>query len=533
AAGLNTTTGANVIATPTTNTTYTVSVINSEGCTGTATIQITVNPDHCCLASNYTFSSSFNTSGTPPFTSGSVSNLIFDIGPGVVITVNNTLILSNCVFRFGAGAGMVIASPVTLSIINNSHLYSCMDTWNGIKLNPGSALNFNSNSWLEDAQIGIESVGGAVYTINTGIFNHNFINIQVDPSGPHNGTIKNSALTCRQIPIFPAPTIPLPFNTLPITNLPSPNSSLRTYVGMLINGVQSIQVGSPAKGGMNYFDNMDYGVWFKMSGATIQNNQFQNISGKIHFSVAGGYYTGIAIYGQQTKTGSPLDVTIGGSTVGDPNIVTECYRGIDLSGDFRNITVLNNFENVSATNGPGIFSGTQVGLMGIYINPGSTKNITVSNNNVTNFITGIMQVRGSTSSNAIVTYNANNISATALPGYCNYGMWFQDPSNVVATTSLTISNNVTANVYTGINCTNLKGNAIPYTCYYNKFGMRYKTLTSFDQIGMLFSGCKAIQVHNNHVICDPAAAAAGGKLNVAGIYLQNSPTMYVHCNLVE
>ena len=44
ATGLNTTTGATVIATPATTTTYTVTGFGSNGCSSTATKLITINP---------------------------------------------------------------------------------------------------------------------------------------------------------------------------------------------------------------------------------------------------------------------------------------------------------------------------------------------------------------------------------------------------------------------------------------------------------------------------------------------------------
>jgi len=532
-AGLNTTTGPSVSATPLSTTTYTVSLTGSSGCVGTATITINVNTDHCCLNPNYTFNTSFQTSSMAPFNTGSVTGII-DIGPGVIITVNSALTLTNCIMRFGAGAGIVVLAPQTLNVINNSHLYSCTDTWNGIKLNASSSLNFNSNSWLEDAQIGIESVGGANYTINTGILNRNYINIQVDPLlTSHPGTISNSVISCRQIPFFPKPMVASltgQLVTLPITNLPPPNNIRRTYIGMYINSVQTIQVGNPAGMG-NYFDNMDYGVWLKESGGVVQNNLFQYLSGKNILSYPNPYNIGIAIYGQLTGN-FVRDITAGGTSIGDANSIFECFRGVDISGDYRNITVQENFLHVNAPNGTGIIPGTLTGSMGIYINPSTVNNITVTNNNMTNFLTGIMQSRRSTSSGNIVSYSNNKVMVTSS-SFHTTGMVFSDPVTVAPVSSFTVDNNTILAATDGIRAMNIIGNGPNNHYEFSLNACQTLYISSSNASGMNFQGCKYIEAHNNHVHCDPLAAQAGGNINEYGIYLQNSPFMYIHCNLIE
>jgi hypothetical protein len=540
--GLNTTNGAVVVASPLTTTTYTVTVSNSFGCITTGTITVAVSTDPCCKTPTKTFNSNFNTLNLGYLT---FLNDVVVIAPGVMMTVGNSFVINRSEIRLGAGASIVVASGQTLTVENQSHLYSCIDTWNGILLK-GGAVNFNSNSWLEDALIGIEASLGGIYTINTGIFNRNLTDIQVDGiGGAYGGTILNSVLSCRNIPIYPAPTVAglIPqLSTLPIINLPPPNSTIRSNIGILVNGVTTIQIGSPSgRGtGINYFDNMNYGIWLKQSGATVQNNRFQYISGRIASSLSGALNTGIAILGQVSTADPVYNITIGGAASGEPNMVTECLQGIALYGDYKTTNVLNNLISVIATNGPGIISATLTGATGIYINPGVSNThsktfITVSNNYVANHQTGIMQVRVTGTPNSTIIYDANTVTANASGslGYCTHGIYLQDPANIGPTVSLTVSNNTITNTTNGITFLNVKSAASSYTCFSNKCLLRYKTGATLSQNGIEFLGCKMIQAHNNHVICDPAAAALGGNINVAGIYLQNSSTMYIHCNLVE
>ena len=544
AAGLNITTGLNVSATPLVTTTYTVTATSPSGCSGTAIITINVASDHCCIPSQNAGAAygsfTFGLASAPlPFQSNAVSNATYDIAPGAVITIPaGTFNLNNVILRMGAGASINIQPNGVLNVTNQSHLFSCQDLWQGIVMQKSSVLNFNTDSWLEDAIIGVESMSGARFTINTGIFNRNYIDVQCDATSTHPGTIVNSAFSCRDIPLFPVPmvaTLTSQLASLPKLKLQGSNgtgfySTVRTQVGVLLKTVSTITIGpASAAAGPNWFDDMEYGIWLQQSGATIQNNQFQDMEGKYQFHIPVSFFTGIAIYGQATSTAPSLAINA------IDNGVNDCYRGIDLRGDYKSISLIHNAVNVSKTYYTVPGSGLYIGAIGFYLSPGSVSTINVTRNNVTNCITGMMQDKRSSVIGSSTTYSDNNLSASGGVGYCNTAMSFSDPSAVVSNQSFTVNGNRISQAKNGIYVMNLTG-TVPfspqsYLFSQNLCGLIYQTSGAGE--GMKFAGCKYLEVNNNHSKCDPAAALLTGNQSIYGIHLQASTFMYVHCNLVE
>jgi hypothetical protein len=535
-ADLNITTGTNVTATPHVTTTYTVTAAAPGGCVSTATITVTVSTDRCCLSAvnstpygSFTMGPTGGASTPLAFRTSTVTPGIYDIAPNAIITVPaGTFFMNGVTLRMGKGSEIDVYADV-LHITGQSHLYSCSDMWQGIVLEPNSSIYFNTNSWLEDAVIGIEAKGptasqsGAHFYISSGIFNRNYIHVQVDPV-PINSqsTILGSVFTCRDIPMLPVPTVSGLFNTL--ANLPRlklqgsngiGNYSLyRTQVGVLLKSVYGITIGSNSPpAGPNWFDDMEYGIWLQQSGATILGNQFQYMEGRPQ----GGFnYSGVAIYGQETNKNPVHTITASG------NAINDCLRAIDLRGDYKGISLLNNIVDVSQTGYSVPGSGLSIGLMGFSLAPGNVSAITVHGNYITNCKTGMMIPQRSSAVGNTTTFDHNNINAMA-GGYCATAMSFSDPSSVKPSSSFTVNNNNFDQVANGIYTMNIFGNSTTslYEFYLNSCALSQQNVSPGD--GIKFVGCQYIETHNNHVHGDPSSALVGGESGHFGNPLTSKP----------
>ncbi len=556
AASLNTSTGPVVIARPGAQTTYTVTGTDVFGCKGRDTTTAFITAGACCqpltlppILAPLNFNAA-DPKAPPPFNNPAtkcVKGGIYEIGPGVTIHIPSSLTytLDHCELRMDSGSAIVIHADAVLNIINQCHLHNCVNMWKGIRMKPSSALNFNTNSWLEDAIRGVESENGAIYTINRGIFNRNYINIQADTwYGTHQGIIQGAVFTCRDIAPFPVPAVSnvmanllLDPVALPVASLHAPYVGARTQIGVLADTLAGIVIGAYASIAQNVFDNMDYGIWLKQSAAQIQNNLFLNLDGHQMRMNPGNkvfQYTGIGIFGQENSGNNPArhDIQIGGPQVQQQqNRFFNCNRAIDLEGDYKDIFVQNNLIEANPHVKPNL-AGNSVGRMGVYISPGLTASISVKNNSVDNCTTGFQQSACSSAWGNTLEYRENTVTST-VPGACITGMALSSPAPVASSTSFAYNNNTINGALNGLVVTALSGNSqkAQYTFANNSIHTGYKP--AGNGTGMKFSGCQYIEVVTNHVQCDAQAAVSGGNLNEYGIHLVNSPFMHVHCNEIE
>jgi len=546
ATGLNTTTGPVVIATPTQNTTYTVTATNASGCISTATISVVMSTNQCCqplTIAEITAPLNIvvgNNSAPAPFNNpNGIVNGIYEIGPGITVTVppGLTYIFDGCTFRMDAGSSIVVTPGATLSIENKAHLYSCTGMWNGIYLDKSSTLNVISNAWIEDALIAIEANGGGVYHIKNAIFNRNHIHIQVDKIGVSPNSLAASVLTCREIPILPTPVegiVAAGLTNYPTAFLQNGTPNARTEIGVYANNVVALNIGTAVSGNGNIFDNMDYGVWLNQSGATIVNNTFQYMQGKGPIATNPQQYTGIGVFGVLiTPTSAQIPIVqVGGTGTAQPNTFLECLRGIDLNGDYESIAVENNTLQVNQTSLAYPF-GKSVGAMGIYVSPGLTNAVTVSNNSIVNFNDGTYLSRRPTGTAPSVSFTNNTVSVTAAPSFCTNAMTFSDPAFVAPNMSFLVDNNVITGAKNGILVQSMSGNSAYSRYVFSNNGCQTVYQTTGNGEGMQFLNCRYVEAVTNHVHGDPQAALPGGNINLYGIHLLNSPSMFIHCNDID
>lgn len=163
AATLNTTTGANVIATPAGNTTYTVTATNAGGCTSVQTITVEVT-ENCCV---------MNVS-PPTYTVDALTpdwvGVNYTLDQDLIIQAGVNFTISNCILKFAVGKGIKLYTGADLTVSNNSVLTTldvCPGFWAGISAY--QVANFTNavdvtNLTVSGSTIEYASIGVMLYT---------------------------------------------------------------------------------------------------------------------------------------------------------------------------------------------------------------------------------------------------------------------------------------------------------------------------------------------------------------------------------
>jgi hypothetical protein len=127
-ATLSSSTGGQVLATPSATTTYTATATNANGCSSTMDVLVIVE-ELCCVADNPppTYLITQNTPDWVGQTYTLSEDLIIQSGVGFVV--------DNCTLKFATGKGIILESGADLSVVNNSKLTLldlCDPFWRGI-----------------------------------------------------------------------------------------------------------------------------------------------------------------------------------------------------------------------------------------------------------------------------------------------------------------------------------------------------------------------------------------------------------------
>ncbi len=181
ATGLTSTTGSNVTANPTTTTTYTVVGSNPTGCTGTATVTVTVNPIPVVTVPN----ASICPGGSTPLTASGATtytwspSLGLSATTGTTVTANPGATTTYTVIGTGTG-GCTSSTTVTVSV---GALVATVS--------PNVTICFGSGTQLTAG-------GGSVYswTPATGLSNPNISNPIATPTVTTTYTVLVSDVSC-------------------------------------------------------------------------------------------------------------------------------------------------------------------------------------------------------------------------------------------------------------------------------------------------------------------------------------------------
>ncbi len=532
ASTLNSATAPNPVATPTTTTVYTVTATNSVGCSSSATVQVTVNPQSLCtLPYNYTIPAGSSASTFFPSMSGVTGQNIHIFG---VFTVDVPFNFGGCNIVMEPNSRIEVTSGVLLLITNNTHIFACDSMWNGINLQAGSTAQIMNASIIEDAVAAVTINQGSTAVIDRCVFNRNYTAVKLTANtsvvSPLNMT--NCMVTCRDLGLVPTVSLNpnsatvwsgLVAGTYPAMNMKWPFFAYKSIYGVQATDVNLLQVGNSIDPMVfNGFENVAAaGIHCTRTNAIVYNNKFRNITSAMTcFSCTPLIGTGVYGIGSTTAV---YAMKVGGNLPNEPNEFYNVNTGININQYTTNAVLTNILFNTSSTTA--MFGG--YGKIGVRIFPAKDNTIIVSGNTITNAATGILVNRNNPTASQTVTLklNSNWIVANST-GFCNTGISLTDPVSGVTLTSTVseINFNTIVEAFTGISLLNVKTKNI---VYYNSCLTRYAASGSIN--GIKLSNTMYTDILRNHT----KSTVAGTNMTAYGIFLLNSPSNTVRCNTIE
>jgi hypothetical protein len=540
ATGLSCTSCANPTASPLNTTTYTVTGTSAAGCTSTATVTITVNLPQCgitipqsnVITGPVTVSTQF----------GSATGTTGNYSLSGTLTVNQNFFFSACNIIMAPGAKIVVTGPNVLTITDKTHIFSCSDQWDYIKVETGAKVIMQGQCLVEDAKKALTIDNGAqTCVVEETTFNRNLCSIEIPANTSATSVLdlKKSVFTSRHIPSFasvgsnPSPSLVwsnitggTPYTT---ANCRTPNSNEKAAYGINATDVNVLNIGSGAlSASVNSFDELQCAIRLTRSNAVIHNNRFRNLVSPTTCTGCAnlpGY--GIMATGTSTGTNS---ITIGGSgTLYELNNFYNVHRSGFIQYYQTQLIEKNIINNTSSVASPSVGAGN----LGFWVLPSSNNTVTVTDNNINNCITGITLNRSMAFAVSTVSVSiSENLVAANSSGSCQNGILVADYSGSYSNTPTTseIRDNVVNECETGISLSSVKQPLIVET---NSILCRYASSGSLN--GIKAAGCVGVTIKTNHTKYNSTAGGVfpSGNLTAYGIYLQSSTNMLVKCNLIE
>jgi hypothetical protein len=356
----------------TTTGTYTVNFTSTSpaGCTGSLSGPFTINTAPCAIGiihSNLLLTS---------YTSATVSiQNDVDVVGSVSLNQSNVYISPNKKITVKTGSDLTISG---------SWLHSCSCPWEGIVVEPGAKLFILNASVIEDANTAISSIATSatnIINVSNTLFNKCNIGVDLISSSAINMNsnliIRKSIFSCRNIAssttynnianynaLHANFELAVDFDTqssaaLSMTNsidnvapkITLPNGK-RSHIGIRFTD-HSIATINPLRE-VNIFDNMDYGVYARVSSINIQSAHFMNMPGNnINLD-------GIAVYSIDTKN----------EDLNSECIVRNCQindvcRGIHVE-NIINVNIIRNIISSGSTTANYNLPAKKSGQYGIY-----------------------------------------------------------------------------------------------------------------------------------------------------------------------
>jgi hypothetical protein len=389
AAGLNTTTGSTVVASPTVTTTYSVTNTDPDcPISGIVTV-IVITPcstfgapqvlppviSSSYPAGNYEVNSNLTANGIVNFVNSTITfNSNVTVSPGCVLRFNNCTVRMNGML--GQNVKVDVQPGGTLIIENNSRVFSCnSDLWDGIYVSSSASatglVQVLSNSWIEDANHAIVSINGGNFFCDHAFFNKNYKSIEVQAfNGTHPGVIQSSVFSSLSTPGFSGV----------LTTLKSPHTNRPPAVGVEITDVQNITIGTTLPAQLNIFESLECGVHvLNNSFLTLWNNEFRDILYSTYCSPLPCANTGIGVLVENFST-----LVAGGSPT-LKNKFKNCSNGIVTRVDVDSDIQYNDFDQINAA--------LVLPSRCVFLERNITQTMNISNNTMKNFRNGV-EVRG-------------------------------------------------------------------------------------------------------------------------------------------
>jgi len=512
----------NYTFTPTDNAIYLFTVGNACGSVISNSVCIDVVNNECCLTiENMAANISIGSSGTYSTMDGTTQSPKWRVNGPVTITGNVTW--RNIDYHMMQGAKITILAGAKLTL-ENCHLFSCTDLWEGIILQAGGAPATPKieviNSTIEDAYRAIyydaQNVAWDDNIItNTSTFNKNYIGIAV----------ANTPST----PVSAAYALALADNFTGAASLTSPGSKLKcssfyspTLKAIPLAGVYfdnqncDLHLGDAGfnAANTNTYDNLNYGIYLNNAMTRVFKSSFNNLKGQGLVSWPFPPPIGIGVYAVNSYPSATHSIHVEQCTF------TKVYRGVHAE-DINLYSVLYNQFNAPFTD------PDYTGNAALYAN-NTIDRAWAQNNSITNFVTGVYHGYSApvaaTGFSLSVFQNTINAVGTAT-AYCNQAITLNDAINTFSITGrvLHVSTNRMTSVKNGITVNNVRSGL---RISNNTLSIQYSA--SGNAAGIRLSGSQETSVDNNTI-----SSTGTGNVNLRGIYMQLSPSCYVRCNSVS
>lgn len=460
------------------------------GCSNTTDFYVA----ECCYFGTHTFidgddALDINT----VYGSYSIINQQFSING--VFTVNQNMIWTDCDVKLGPNAIINILPGFTLYLTGNNgftHLSACGNMWDKISIQSGGVLRADLATLIEDAKTAIYSVAGGIYQLDGVRLNRNYKHMELTAySGAHPGTIINTKLTCQ------------PIAGSPVTLNP-PYLGYRTAIGIDINGVQSVQIGSGGVGLTNNFSNMNLGIQTNKSSVQVYNNSFKSIDLGVfpNTGIAAIQATGNSIFPSYVAR----TLTVGDGTALGTNTFKDCLNGIVATQNMNASIRLNDFK--------------QINVKGIFISRCSkTNTVLIEDNDFKTTAIGIHCLNNTICNTSIRLNKMTNMKNFST------GVWLQEITAMSIGAVYTVFNNTIKTVEYGVRAENLSRATIDN----NTIETEAYTPAFLRSIGIEISGNSGTRITSNTVKIVPINYATKN----GGISASISPGSYIYCNTVK
>ena len=259
---------------PTTNGTYTVTVTDAKGCTGTNTGLYDQHPI-CCNAKDFNIPTTKVFSSQAPFNNATLAAITNAYGSNVITTndiilidgnvnINSNVTFYNCPnIHMFKDAQLTVTNGATLKFDGCNLKAHCEDMWNGMLANsPNETIEIN-NCFITDMKLGIRCQNGAPIKLITNQFQSNYIAVQlvnVSTTDYITSTGKCVIINNR----FEGGSLLNPYTAVPTS-----------FTGIVINNCVSAQIGevpSSWNGGQGIINASGNEFWSVINGINIFNS---------------------------------------------------------------------------------------------------------------------------------------------------------------------------------------------------------------------------------------------------------------------
>jgi PKD repeat protein len=418
------------------------------------------------------------------------------------LAINGTIIIEDCEVRLG-NMMVYLNSHAKIEVIGTGSLYLEHDSlmicpgmdymWDGIYVMGDSALVHGGATYIRDAKNAMVIKNCGNYHLETFYFDNNYKAMWIDSC---NTSIIDSLHAVHRTHFIcsdPAEML------LPYYNQ-------RSYVGIQINEVDSIQIGgdgvylqSAPYSQRNHFENLDYGIYNSNSNLFVFNNAFKNIDQNNPNPPSS--FIGVGI---QSSAWTEKDLVIGKSnTSGTPfnniwsNTFDNCWEGVYAAWN-QNVTIKNDT----------VFSGIDYGF---YIRNCRSTDIVIDSNKIDSVKYGIHAY------NNFDSYGS--ITNNSIRG-CEYGIYVTNNSRKM---DLHINNNGIIGGYYPVSILNTRDTAKVYDNYIE---FDYSSLPyGITPLGIYAGNSRRVRIEENDVYY---TGSIGWK--PMGIYTDLCPAAYIECN---